>query len=78
MAWLGGMKGKTKMAEEIIREFSGRIIAYIETKPNGDKVVRAFSRKILGYYYKSRNVTTDFYGRIVAQGDCCTMLIGRE
>ncbi len=66
------------MAEETIRDFGGRIIAYIETKPNGDKVVRAFSRRILGYYYKSRNVTTDFYGKIIASGDCCGMLIGRE
>ena len=66
------------MAEETIRDFSGRIIAYIETKPNGDKVVKAFSRRILGYYYKNRNATTDFYGKIIARGDCCGMLIGRE
>ncbi|MBQ8840544.1 MAG: phage gp6-like head-tail connector protein [Clostridia bacterium] len=66
------------MAEETIKDWTGRIIGYIETKPNGDKVVRAFSRRILGYYYKNRNVTTDFYGRVLAQGDCCGMLIGRE
>lgn len=66
------------MAEETIKDWTGRIIAYVETKPNGDKVVRAFSRRILGYYYKSRNVTTDFYGKILAYGDATGMLIGRE
>lgn len=66
------------MAEETIKDWTGKIIAYIETKPNGDKVVRAFSRRILGYYYKSRNVTTDFYGKILAYGDATGMLIGRE
>lgn len=63
------------MAKETIREFSGRIIGYIETKPNGDKVVTAFSGRILGYYFKNRDVTTDFYQRIIARGDCCGMLL---
>ncbi len=65
------------MATETIKDFYGKIIGYIETKPNGDKVVTDFYRKILGYYFKSRNVTTDFYRRVIAQGDCCGMLFGR-
>jgi hypothetical protein len=65
------------MAKETIRDFYGKIIGYIETKPNGDKVVRDFYNKILGYYYASRNVTTDFYNKIIARGDCCGMLFGR-
>ena len=35
------------MADEIIRDFGGRIIARIETKPNGDKIVRDFEDTIL-------------------------------
>ena len=62
---------------EPVREFSGKIIAWLEYKSNGDIQVRDFSGKILGYYDKSHNCTRDFYGKILAQGDCHGMLIGR-
>ena len=61
--------------EETIREFSGKVIGYIETKPNGDKVVRDFYRRLLGTYNKKLNVTKDFYGRTVARGDFSSMLL---
>lgn len=63
------------MAEQIIRDFYGRIIAKIETSPNGDKTIRDFYGRILGKYDKACDVTRDFYGRIVAQGECLNMLI---
>ena len=61
--------------KETIREFSGKVIGYIETKPNGDKVVRDFYRRLLGTYNKKLNVTKDFYGRTVARGDLSSMLL---
>lgn len=61
--------------EETIREFSGKVIGYIETKPNGDKVVRDFYRRLLGTYNKKLNVTKDFYGRTIARGDLSSMLL---
>lgn len=66
------------MAVELIKDFYGRIIAKIETKPNGDKIVYDFYNRILGRYDKSTNTTKDFYNRVIAQGDCCGMLIGRS
>ena len=64
------------MADEIIRDFGGRIIARIETKPNGDKIVRDFGGHILGRYDKAANVTRDFGGHILARGECLGILIG--
>lgn len=66
------------MAVELIKDFHGRIIAKIETKPNGDKIVFDFYNRILGFYDKSTNTTQDFYHRVIAKGDCCGMLIGRS
>lgn len=66
------------MAKEKITDFYGKILGYVETKPNGDKTVTNFYGKILGYYRKNTNVTTDFYGRVFAKGDAATSLIYRE
>ena len=66
------------MARETIKAFSGRIIGYIDTKPNGDKQVSSWTGKILGYYIKSQDVTRDFYGRIVARGDASGMLLSMD
>ncbi len=66
--------------DEYIREYpSGMIIGILTTKPNGDVEARDFnSRMILGFYRKSRNVTTDFYGRTIATGNCVSALIYNE
>ena len=61
--------------KQTIRDFYNRIIGYIETKPNGDKVVRNFYNVILGTYDKKLDITRDFYGRIVGKGDLSSMLL---
>ena len=63
--------------EEYIREFpSQKIIGIVKTESNGDKLVMEFpSRRILGYYRARGDVTTDFYGRIIAKGDSAVSLI---
>ena len=60
-----------------IKDFYNRVIGRIETLSNGDKVVRDFYNKILGYYRKREDVTTDFYGRIVARGEACSILLNK-
>ena len=66
------------MGREAIRTFAGVIIGYVETQGNGDKKVTAFSGRILGYYYKDRDVTTDFSGRILYRGDMASALLVLE
>jgi len=61
--------------EIIIRDSAGRILGKYEYKANGDIVVRDFYGHTLGYYYASRNVTTDFYGRTLARGNAIGMLL---
>ena len=66
------------MKETTLRDWTGKIIGYVELKNNGDKVLRDFYRKILGTYDARLNVTRDFYGRVVAQGDCLSMLLNQQ
>ncbi len=63
------------MAVDEIREWGGRIVGYIETKPNGDKTGKDFYGRILGYYEKGSNTTKDFYGTIIAKGDILSALV---
>ena len=64
------------MKQEFIRTFEGVIIGILETDTNGDQIARAFpGRQILGYYRAKYNHTTDFYGRIVAQGNTVASFI---
>jgi hypothetical protein len=60
-----------------IKDFYGRVIGRIETLQNGDKVVKDFYGKTLGYYRKNYDVTTDFYGRTIARGEACSMLLNK-
>jgi hypothetical protein len=63
--------------EEYIRDFpSQRIIGILRTLRNGDIEARDFnSRRILGYYRVGPDVTTDFFGRRIAKGNCVVGLI---
>lgn len=62
------------MAKEAIKEFSGKILGYLEDQ--GDRIVATdFYGRKLGYYDKRRNVTCDFYGRIVCQGNGASGLV---
>lgn len=62
---------------ETIRDFNGRVIGKVETDKNGNRTVRDFYGRVLGKYFKKSNLTKDFYGRIVARGDSCMLLLNR-
>ena len=57
------------MARMEIQTVSRKTVGYIDVDASGNKTVMDFSRRILGYYDASRNVTTNFYRSIVAYGD---------
>lgn len=57
------------MAKEVIRDHTGKIIGFIEDDGKGGQIARNFYGQIVGKYDKMHNVTRDFYGRQVAQGN---------
>lgn len=66
------------LSTERIKNWRGRVIGQIDIYSNGDKTVKDFYGRIKGKYIKSSNVTTDFYGRRIAQGDQCGLLLSSE
>ena len=64
------------MVKTEIRDFNNYIIAYVELdERTGDKTLRDFYNKILGYYRKSRNVSTNFAGKVLGYGDFTVAMI---
>ena len=60
---------------EPIRAWDGWILGYREPTGGGNITYRAFSGVILGFYKKDLNVTTNFLGRHLTQGDSGVSLI---
>ena len=52
-----------------IRSFGNEIIGTIEEDCNGNKTVKAFGGRILGYYNSSDDTTRTFGQKIIAHGD---------
>ncbi len=63
------------MAREAVKDWRGRILGWVETRSNGEKVLKDFYGKILGFYKPDLDVTTDFYGRHVGKGDILMTLL---
>ena len=63
------------MSRVLLRDKSGKIIGDLKTESNGDKILRDDRGYILGTYKKSTNLTKDFNGYIVGQGDVLGMLL---
>lgn len=61
--------------KEPIKDWQGKILGFMETENNANKVLRDFYGRILGKYDKSLNVTRDFYGRQVGKGDVSMTLL---
>ena len=63
------------MSREILKDRNFLIIGYIDTKPNGDKVLFDRNLLILGYYEAHSDLTKDRNFIIVGHGDILTSLL---
>ena len=63
------------MKETTIKDFYGRVIGYIREEGNGNKTAFDFTRRLLGRFDKSTNMTKDFAGRVIARGDVTQALV---
>lgn len=57
------------MSKEAIREFSGKIIGWVETDSEGNQIVRNFPGQIVARYDARNNVTRNFTGLIISKGN---------
>ena len=60
---------------QVLKTFSGKIIGYIDMKSNGDQELKNYTGIILGRYLKDKDVTQNYSGKILTQGNTLTMLL---
>ena len=58
-----------------IKDFSGKIVGFIDVDEKGNKVVRKFNLMIVGRYDAKLDVTKDFQNRVIARGDVSGSLL---
>ena len=58
-----------------VKDFSGKIIGYIDMDDKGNKVVRKFNLMIVCRYDAKLDVTKDFQNRVIARGDMSGSLL---
>lgn len=59
----------------LIKDPHGKILGKIETDSKGNKTAKTYEGIILGFYKKDRDITTDWQGWPLANGDTVVSLI---
>ena len=66
------------IVREPVKDWRGRILGFIETDTQtGNKKVKDFYGKIKGKYNKRLDITQDFYGRKVSNGEQLLRLLDK-
>lgn len=66
------------IVREPVKDWRGRILGFIETDTQtGNKKIKDFYGKIKGKYNKRLDITQDFYGRKVSNGDQLLRLLDK-
>ena len=66
------------IVREPVKDWRGKILGFIETDTQtGNKKIKDFYGKIKGKYNKRLEITQDFYGRKVSNGDQLLRLLDK-
>jgi len=57
------------MARESVKDWMGRILGWVDTNSDGNQIAYNFGLRVLAKYDAQRNITTDFAGRKLSEGN---------
>ena len=60
---------------EPLKDYYGRVFGYLHVQPNGDVWAYDYFGRLVGKYVVQENLTKDFFGKIIAQGNVVASLI---
>lgn len=57
------------MFGEPVKDWTGKVLGFVDTDKYGNQTVKNFGGKVLAYYDAKRNRTTDFAGKVLSEGN---------
>lgn len=63
------------MNRDWIKDRNGKVLGYIDTDSNGNKVAKTRDGKVVGYYKEKFGTTTDASGKVISRSDTVVSLI---
>lgn len=60
---------------ENVKDWTGKVIGMVDTDSRGNQTVKDFAGKVLGYYDAEKNITKDWTGRKVSEGNTAISFI---
>ena len=66
------------MFGEPVKDWTGKVLGWVDTDKNGNQVVKNFGGRVLAKYDAKANKTTDFAGRKLSEGNTAISYIYLE
>lgn len=57
------------MFGEPVKDWTGKVLGFVDTDKYGNQTVKNFGGKVLAYYDAKKNRTTDFAGKKLSEGN---------
>ena len=57
------------MARESVKDWTGKVLGWVDTDSSGNQIVYNFGLRVLAKYDAQKNITTDFAGRKLSEGN---------
>ena len=66
------------MFGEPVKDWSGRVLGFVETDKKGNQIVKNFGGKVLARYNAEKDWTTDYAGKLLSRGNTAISYIYLE
>lgn len=66
------------MFGEPVKDWSGKVLGFVETDKKGNQIVKNFGGKVLARYNAEKDWTTDYAGKLLSRGNTAISYIYLE
>ena len=68
-------KGGDNMAREAVKDWTGKVLGWVDTDSRGNQTVYNFGMRVLAKYDAQNDRTTDFAGKVLSRGNTAVAYI---
>ena len=66
------------MAREAVKDWTGKVLGWVDTDSSGNQIVYNFGLRVLAKYDARKNITTDYVGKKLSEGNTAIAYIYLE